>query len=51
MLFVSIENVVREDVCDMVVDETSASSFESAIDRQVTFDSYFSIFEVLLCIL
>lgn len=31
----SLENVVREDVCDMELDDASAAAFESAVDRQV----------------
>ena len=36
----SLENVLREDVCDMVIDETSAALFDSAIDRQVPFFAF-----------
>jgi hypothetical protein len=35
-LKVSVVDVNREDVCDMILDKTSSSSFENAVDRQVS---------------
>jgi hypothetical protein len=32
----SVVDVNREDVCDMILDKTSSSSFENAVDRQVS---------------
>jgi hypothetical protein len=34
-VIIFLESVEKEDVCDMILDETSSKAFENAIDRQV----------------